>query len=274
MRAAVTERHRHPFVPLLRVVARRRGQLERRPDRSVVGAQRERRVDPFRDRHCDHAVMRRQAVHASVLDRPVVRNVAVDGVEVDVSRIDAVEDDAAVRCFGRQIAVDVDEVHPFVHRAHFDAPFRLLERDFALHRLQRDETRPAPHLDVAARRFDRHVAADALQRDVGVSTVHVDRHPAGHRDRVVERAWGATAQRPAANAQNLLVLLDVDRLAVRMRHFDADRVPVPHLHVHVAREVVDVELRAFGDLHRLVGRGHRRHRKNEFCKHVLLIPNP
>ena len=53
---------------------------------------------------------------------------------------------------------------------------------------------------------------------------------------------------------DLLALLDVDRLAVGVVDLDADGVLVPDLDVDVAGEVVDVELGAFGDLHRLVGR--------------------
>jgi hypothetical protein len=50
-----------------------------------------------------------EAVDALVADRAVVRNIPVDGVEIDVRRIDAIQKDAAVGGFRRQIAGDIGE---------------------------------------------------------------------------------------------------------------------------------------------------------------------
>jgi hypothetical protein len=130
-----------------------------------------------------------------------------------------------------------------------------------LHRLQRDEAGAAAHLDVAVRGLDADVAADAVHGHVGVGAGHGDRHPRRHADGVVERAGRAAAQRARPDAQRLLDRLDVDRFTVGVVDLDANRVLAPHLDDDVAGEVVDVELGAFGDLHRLIGRRDRHHRQ-------------
>src|SRR6185436_19305253 len=111
--------------------------------------------------------------------------------------------------------------------------------------------RAAADPDVAVGGFDADVAADALQRHIGVGPGDRDRHPGRHADGVVERARPAAANRAAADRHRLLALVDVDDLAIGVVDLDADGVLVPHLDVDVAGEVVDVELGAFGDLHRL-----------------------
>ena len=186
------------------------GDREGRAEAAVVGAHHQRGVDPFGNRHRDQAVVRRQAVEALVLDRTVVGDVAVDGVEIDVARIDPVEDDAAVGRFGGEVAVDVREADALVHRADLDAALRFFQRDFPLHRLERHEPRAAAHVDVAARGFDVHVAADAFHRHVGVVPADADPHPRRHGDVVVQRAGRPAARRARPDRHHLVDLLDVD----------------------------------------------------------------
>ena len=257
VRAAVAQGHREPLVALLRSIAPER---EGRSEPAVVGAHHQRCVDLLRNGHRNQAVVRRQAVQPFVPDGAVVRDVAVDRVEIDVAGVDAVEDDAAVGRFG-------GEVDAFVQRAHFDAPFRFLQRDFPLHGFQRHEARAAAHLDVASRGFDSDVAADAVHRYVGIRAADADGHPFRHADRVVERAGRTAAHRPRPDRQYLIARLDVDDFAIRVRRLDAHGVLVPHLDGDITGEVVDVELGALGDLHRLIGRRDDRHRENDLSQH-------
>src|SRR5207247_7368336 len=118
-----------------------------------------RSVDFLGHRHRDRSVVCRQTIDAFVLDRTIVGDRAVDGVKVDVGRIDAVENDVAVGRLGGDVAGDVGEADAFVDAADFETPLRLLDRDQALDRLERDEARSAAHRDVAAGRVDVDVAA-------------------------------------------------------------------------------------------------------------------
>ena len=136
VRAAVAKRDREPFARVLIVGLDR----ERRAEGAVVGAHRQHRVDPFRHRDGNHAVVRRQPVQPLVLDRPVVRDVAVDRIEVDVRRVDPIQDDAAVGGLGGEIGVDVGEADAFVDGPDLDPSLCLLQRDLSLHRLERDES--------------------------------------------------------------------------------------------------------------------------------------
>ena len=61
-----------------------------------------------------------------------------------------------------------------------------------------------------------------------------------------------------------------DHLAVGVVDLDADGVLVPHLDVDVAGEVVDVELGAFGDRHRLIGWRDDHQRQEKIGKHGVL----
>ena len=49
--------------------------------------------------------------------------------------------------------------------------------------------------------------------------------------------------------------------------FDANGVLAPHLDVDVAGEVVEIELGAFGDRHRLIGWRHHHQRQEKRCYH-------
>ena len=105
-----------PPVLIVYALVNRPYMMDLQPDRSLIRRLLELGVDVYLidwgtpdrgDRHRDQAVVRGQAVEALVLDRAVVGDVAVDRVEIDVAGIDAVEHDAAVGRFGREIAVDV-----------------------------------------------------------------------------------------------------------------------------------------------------------------------
>ncbi len=158
-------------------------------------------------------------------------------------------------------------MNALVDRAHFDAPLRLLESDLALNGLERDEARSAAHFDVAAVGFHGDVPADVFHRDIRVVAGDRHGHPRRHADRVVERAHLAAAHRTRPHCHCLLGLFDVHDLAVGVVHFDAHGVLVPHLDVDVAREVVHVELRAFGHGDGLIRRRERHHGEDDFCKH-------
>src|SRR5581483_2553417 len=76
----------------------------------------------------------------------------------------------------------------------------------------------------------------ALHRHVGIGAADGDRHPPRHGDRVVERPRRSAARRSRADHDRLIGLPDVDRLAIRVFHLDADRVEVNHSD----RETVDI----------------------------------
>jgi hypothetical protein len=156
---------------------------------------------------------------------------------------------------------------PLVDSADFDASLGFLHRYQTLHGLERHETRPAADRDVAVRRFDGDVAADAFRRHVGVGAVHTDAHPGRHRDHVIERARRPAARGPRPDGHGLIDQLDVHGLAIRVVDFDADGILAPRLDVHVAGEVIHAQLRAFRHVHRLIRGRDRHHGDNEFCNH-------
>ncbi len=100
MRAAVAGRHGDALVPPLGA-GRVAGQRERRTEPAVVGPRGECDVRLVGNRHRNQAVVRRESVEPLVLHRAVIRDVAVDRVEVDVRRVDPVQGDAAVGRFRR-----------------------------------------------------------------------------------------------------------------------------------------------------------------------------
>src|SRR4030095_16419008 len=175
--------------------------------------------------HRNQSVVRGQSVETFVLDRTVVRNVAVDRVEIDVRRVDAIQDDAAVGRFGGKVAVDVGETDALVDGADLDAAFCLLEEDLTLNRLERHEARATADVDVAVGGLDGDVGTDPFEIRVNVSARDVDRHPLRHGQRVVERARASAAEGTRADCQHLIARLDVHGFAIRDVDLDADRVP-------------------------------------------------
>src|SRR2546429_4142616 len=74
---------------------------------TVEGRDGDRHVRLFRDRYPHVAVMRPKAIAAPVLDRPVVRDVPVDGARFGIGGLDLNERDAAIHGFRGEVARDV-----------------------------------------------------------------------------------------------------------------------------------------------------------------------
>jgi len=83
----------------------------------------------------------------------------------------------------------------------------------------------------------------------------------------MKRPRRAAAHGSAANAQDLIVLPDLDRFAIRVIDLHAHGVSVPHLDVDVTREIRDVELHAFRHVDGLIRRREHHHRHDNRCNH-------
>src|SRR3989454_10405958 len=181
-----------------------------------------------------------KAIAAAVLDRAVVRDVAVDGVRFGIGGLDLNERDVAVHGFRGEVARDLSSPDFFVDAAQVDTTARLLECHGSHDGLERHVARPTQDGDLTLYRLGGDLVLGAVHLDVGVDPGEVQGHPRRHGDGIVDLRWPA-APRFGLHADDLFGRIDADPVATRMLGHDAHRVAAPRLDGDLPPEVADLE---------------------------------
>src|SRR3989441_8413689 len=215
---------------------------------AVEGGHRDGGVGAFRDADGHVAVVGREAVATAVLDRAIVLDVAVGGIDLDARRLDPLQRDGAAHGFDGDVPAHVAQGDVLVHAAEVDVAFRVLQGDGALHRLEGDLTAAAAHLDLPVDGLGAHRGLGAVHVDVGVGAVEVQLHPGGRADLVVHRLRHAAPTR-RLDADGRAFDRHVDMVATRVACLYAHRVLCYAVHHEPAAAVIVVEHLATADAH-------------------------
>src|SRR5229473_1297962 len=126
---------------------------------AVEGGDRSGKAGAERNHDRDVAVVCPQAVAATGLDRAVIEDVAVHGVDFNIRGVDARQRDVAVHRLDRDVAARVFDADVTLDGVHLDTAARLGKCHAALDRLERHVAGASGYRDVALHGFRGHGAA-------------------------------------------------------------------------------------------------------------------